>query len=100
MKGLHGGQSVAPGFYWNRGEWQVATVSGTNGYLPGNARDRYVRIPTAAMLALAPVMGGLLVVFLPFVGFALVGREVLDWSYTRLAGLTGRHARHAGRAAR
>lgn len=100
MKALHGGQNVAPGFYWNRREWQVATVSGTNGYLPGHARDRYVRIPTAAMLALAPLMGGLLVVFLPFVGFALVGREALDWSYTRLAGLARRRARHARHATR
>jgi hypothetical protein len=99
MKGTHGGQKVAPGFYWHRGEWSVATVTPTDTRLPGRAGDRYVRIPTLAMLAAAPIMGGLLVVFLPFVGFALVGREVLDWGYTRLAGLGRRraHAKHATR---
>ena len=93
MKGLSGGRTVAPGLYWSFAEWQVVTVSGKAAALPGGAEERYLRIPTLGMLLLAPVMGALLVVFLPFLGFALLGREVLDWTYTRAAHLLRRRPR-------
>ena len=97
MKGISGGRTVPPGFYWNRAEWQVVTVSKGDGVLPGGGEERYFRIPTFTMLLLAPVMGALLVVFLPFIGFALLGREVLDWAYLRGAQLFRRRARAATR---
>jgi hypothetical protein len=44
--------------------------------LPGEAGDRYVRVPAVALLLLGPAMGFFFVVFLPFIGFALVFREL------------------------
>jgi hypothetical protein len=67
-----GGTTVKGGFYWNPKGWEILTVDGPSGILPGTADDRYFRIPVLAMLFLAPVMGGLFVIFLPVIGFALV----------------------------
>jgi len=67
-----GGTMVKGGFYWNPKGWEMVTVDGPSGILPGAADDRYFRIPVLAMLLLAPVMGGLFVIFLPVIGFALV----------------------------
>jgi hypothetical protein len=66
-----GGNKVAGGFYLNRKTWDLVTVNGKKGLLPGETEDRYLKVPTLAMLAAAPVLGATLVVFLPFVGFAL-----------------------------
>jgi hypothetical protein len=66
-----GGNKVPGGFYLNRKTWNLVTVNGKKGLLPGKADDLYLRVPTLAMLAAAPVLGATLVVFLPFVGFAL-----------------------------
>jgi hypothetical protein len=71
-----GGETVAAGFYWNRRDWRMEVVSGDGGVLQGGADDRYLRIPTLAMLAAAPIMGLTFVVFLPLVGFVLVGQHV------------------------
>ena len=66
-----GGNKVDGGFYLNRKTWDLVTVNGKKGLLPGETEDRYLKVPTLAMLAAAPVLGATLVVFLPFVGFAL-----------------------------
>ncbi len=67
-----GGTTVKAGFYWNPGEWEIVTIEGQGGILPGAQDRRYLRIPALAMLILAPIMGGLFVMFLPLIGFALV----------------------------
>ncbi len=75
-----GGAEVKAGFYWNLRKWEMVTLSGTGGRLPGNADDRYLKVPIVAFLFIAPVMGGLYAFFLPFIGFAMVfaflGRKV------------------------
>jgi hypothetical protein len=67
-----GGADVKAGFYWNLRKWEMATLSGIGGRLPGNAEDRYIKVPMIAFLFIAPVMGGLYAFFLPFIGFAMV----------------------------
>jgi hypothetical protein len=44
--------------------------------LPGQRNERYFKVPVLAMLALAPAMGAALVMFLPLMGFVMVGREL------------------------
>ena len=70
-----GGQAVPAGFYWNTKDWRMDVVSGEGGVLEGGADARYLRVPTLAMLAAAPLMGLAFVVFLPLVGFVLVGKH-------------------------
>jgi hypothetical protein len=71
-----GGQMAKAGFYWNTKEWELETLSGKGGKLPGTSETTFVKIPAVAMLTLAPVMGGLYVMFLPFIGFALLAEQV------------------------
>jgi hypothetical protein len=66
-----GGSQVRAGYYWNPRTWTVVPVRRDGGALPGASRDRWVRMPLLAVLLVLPVMGGLFVVFLPFIGFAL-----------------------------
>jgi hypothetical protein len=84
------GTMVKGGFYFSLDQWDILTVSGKEGMLPGLAGQRYLRLPVLAVLLLAPVLGGLFVVFLPFIGFALVLQHLARLS---LAGI-----RRVGRA--
>ncbi len=68
---LTGGQKTEAGIYWNKGSWDLVTLSGKGGVLPGSEAHEYVRIPAVALLAVAPLMGATYVVFLPFIGFAM-----------------------------
>jgi len=67
-----GGDVVKGGFYWNQATWHLENVEGKSGGLPGDENARYARVPTLLLFVLAPLMGALFVVFLPFIGFALL----------------------------
>lgn len=75
-----GGQTVRHGFYWNAAKWEIALIDRQGGLLPGEAHERYARVPVLAMLLVAPIMGALYVFFLPFIGVAMV----LDYVARRL----------------
>lgn len=87
-----GGSNVRSGFYWNLGKWEMTTTPRQGGVLPGGASDRYLKVPVLALLFVAPVMGGLYVMFLPLIGFALVfgylgriGSSVLRTGFMEMA---------------
>jgi hypothetical protein len=67
-----GGTKVNYGFYWSVEAWDMAMIPAEGGLLPGGTDRRYFRVPTFLFLLMAPVMGALYVVFLPFAGFALL----------------------------
>ena len=71
MKRYEGGSRVKGGFYFNQQSWDLVTVSGKTGVLPGTAKDLHLKIPVLLMLLGAPVIGATLVMFLPFAGIAL-----------------------------
>lgn len=68
---MNGGTAVESGYYWNTAQWSLVTIARGGDALPGNARERYVKVPLPVAFALVPVMGALFVFFLPFIGFAL-----------------------------
>lgn len=69
----NGGSKVPAGFYFNKANWEIVTVSGKKGgVLPGDAKADYLKIPAVAMLAAAPVLGAAFVIFLPVIGFTLL----------------------------
>jgi hypothetical protein len=72
-----GGDRVSGGYYWNPRHWSISLVSDRGGELPGTSSDRYLRISWATALLLAPLLGGLFVVLLPFIGLGLFFR--LAW---------------------
>jgi hypothetical protein len=88
MKRMSGGTKADPGFYWNASDWRIVTIEKEPHALPGGPGSSYVKVPAVGMLVLAPVLGLSFVMFLPFVGFALVARQV-GRKAMRLAGVVG-----------
>jgi hypothetical protein len=86
MAKREGGMAVKHGFYWNLAKWEMQIVPKQGGVLPGGPADKYLKVPVAALLVVAPVMGGLYAFFLPFIGFAMV------------AGFAGRKATAAAKS--
>ena len=95
-----GGETVSGGFYWNRGTWHLENVEGKRGTLPGGAETRYIWVPTLAMLVLAPIMGGLFVVFLPFIGFALMLGALARWGKHQVSWMMPRRSANSVRSVR
>ena len=76
MTKRNGGEAAKVGFYFNTRTWEMDLHRKDGGALPGGETDRYIRVPAVALLFLGPVMGFFFVIFLPFIGFALVAREL------------------------
>lgn len=76
MAKYNGGNTVKAGFYWNTKNWEITVLSGAGGNLPGTPEERFLKVPMPALLLLGPIMGALFVMFLPFIGFALVFRHL------------------------
>ena len=74
-----GGTTAKNGFYWNLGKWEMTMVPKQGGVLPGDASQRYIKVPVVALLVLAPLMGAVYAILLPLVGlvglFRLFGKE-------------------------
>lgn len=70
------GATVPGGYYLDRDELDVIAVSSKDGPLPGPAGRRYVRIPTWAVLTLAPLLGGIFVALMPLLRLFLVMRKL------------------------
>lgn len=66
-----GTQEVDPGLYLNLRKFRLASME-RRGPLPGTTEETYRRMPMLMMLALAPVLGLVYVIFLPFIGFVAV----------------------------
>jgi hypothetical protein len=53
---------------------------GARGIVPQVDAAHYVKVPTAAALLLMPVLGGLMVVLLPFIGLYLAATAMPGWA--------------------
>ncbi|RMF90875.1 MAG: hypothetical protein D6736_06010 [Nitrospinota bacterium] len=71
MTRYHGGERVKAGYYWNISRWEIVTVPPPGGVLPGEHAS-YLRLPLLLVALFAPLIGGLYVIFLPFIGFAML----------------------------
>lgn len=71
MTRYHGGEEVKAGFYWNPAGWEITTTK-KGATLPGPKGTRYLRIPTILLMVVGPVLGALMVVFLPLIGFVML----------------------------
>lgn len=71
MTTYKGTQEVEPGLYMNMRKFAITSVDRRQA-LPGDATDTYRHVPMLLMLLAAPVLGLAFVIFLPFIGFAMV----------------------------
>ncbi len=67
-----GGNPAKNGFYWKKGEWEIVPVEGENGRLPGGIEDEYIKVPALLLVPAALMLSVLFVIFLPFIGFAML----------------------------
>jgi hypothetical protein len=79
-----GAETVTGGYYLNVREWKLELVEGPSGVLPGDASAQYRRIPVLAMIVLAPLMGLVFVMVVPFIGLAVIGEQL--WQKARALG--------------
>ena len=82
MTTISGGTAVPGGYYLSKSNWEIFPIARDGERLPGKPSEHYVKVPTAAALGLMPVLGGLMVVFLPFIGLYLTAK-------TAVGGVTG-----------
>lgn len=79
MAANHGGELVKAGFFFNLDSWEISTITGREGgILDGEPTARFLRVPVLAMLLLAPLMGALFAMFLPFIGIFLMAQFLAD----------------------
>ena len=71
MKRYHGGHRVEAGFYWAPARWEITTVPGEGGTLPGGEEITYARLPVTLMMLLGATLGAAYVIFLPLIGFVI-----------------------------
>ncbi len=77
-----GGDTVKRGFYGSLKRWNIELVEKDGTALAGDGEERYVKLPIPVMLVAAPVMGAGFVMFLPLIGFALLGA----FAYKKITG--------------
>jgi hypothetical protein len=78
MNFINGGSAVQGGYYLSKSNWEVFPIARDGEKLPGPASEHYVKIPTAAAIGIMPVLGGLMVVFLPFIGLFLTAKAAVQ----------------------
>jgi hypothetical protein len=88
MKTINGGSAVQGGYYLSKSNWEIFPIARDGQTLPGPASEHYVKVPTAAAFTILPVLGGPMVVFLPFIGLYLTAK-------TAVGGVTGMFTRSA-----
>lgn len=81
MLTYRGGNRVGKGTYWDLKSGQRVDVDG-EALLPGDSGATYLKMPSGLMLLTGPVIGLIYVVFLPFIGIAVVatvvGRKLVE----------------------
>src|SRR5512137_3015445 len=88
MTTFNGGNSVPGGYYLSKSNWEIFPIARDGERLPGPASEHYVKVNAAIALMVMPALGGLMVVFLPFIGLYLAAK-------TMVAGITGAFHRSA-----
>ena len=95
MTTYKGGDTVKRGFYASLKRWTIEMVEPEAGTLEGEADERYFKVPVPVMLVAAPFMGAAFVIFLPLIGFLMIGK--LLWM--KVSGRGARGAQFGRRAA-
>lgn len=92
-----GGQKTGTGTYWDITNGERVEVLREE-ILPGSRRSIYLRMPSFAMLLLAPILGLLYVVFLPVAALLLIVGHVIKKPLLWMLGLMRRLAHFEWRA--
>jgi hypothetical protein len=78
MRNYRGNDKVGPGIYCNVRELAFRSVD-DEARLPGGPEDVWRQVPALAMLLAGPIVGLVFVMFLPLIGFLMLGGLVAGW---------------------
>jgi len=87
----HSGETVSRGAYWNFSTGELVHCDAVTEVLAGDSMT-YLRIHPAALLLLGPIIGLAFVLFLPFIGFALLAHTAISKVLTFLGAHLAREA--------
>jgi hypothetical protein len=73
MTTYNGNSKVNSGYYFSAATLGVEVIGEGGGTLPGPATSRYISVPFPLLFVIVPVVGLAFLMFLPFIGFALLG---------------------------
>jgi hypothetical protein len=79
MRRYHGNDEVGPGIYFNLREMVFRSMD-EEGRLPGGERDVWRAVPAALLLLAGPVLGLAYAMFLPLIGFLMLGGLLARWA--------------------
>lgn len=84
MTRYYGHEEVDPGIYFSLEHLSFVSMDET-GQLPGSPETAYRRVPAIALLVVGPLVGLAYVIFLPLIGFLMLGRLAVEtgWALTR-----------------
>jgi hypothetical protein len=82
LKAYKAGHRVPGGFYFDMHDWTMRVVPREGDVLVGGDEARYRAFPTMMLLVAAPVLSFAFVLFLPFIGLALVAKAAVDKAAT------------------
>jgi hypothetical protein len=88
MTRYHGNDTVEAGTYLNLRKLRVESLE-EEGRLPGDGATVWRPVPEAMLLVAAPFVGLLYVVFLPLIGFLMLGKVVAEWAAGQVADALG-----------
>ncbi|MFZ0890585.1 MAG: hypothetical protein WA005_19260 [Candidatus Binataceae bacterium] len=73
MLTYRGGTKAKGGLYWKTAEWELVTIDGHgDDVLPGGKECKYLKLPVVLFIPVAVMLGAAFVIFLPFIGFAML----------------------------
>lgn len=77
MMRYRGSEKVDAGLYFNFNDLSFVPLDST-GNLPGTLDDVYRKVPVFFLFVVAPILGAVYVIFLPVIGFVMIGIFVLN----------------------
>jgi len=92
MTTYNGNSKVKSGYYFSTSTLAVEVVSEDGGTLPGASTTRYHSVPFPLLFVVIPVVGLAFLMFLPLIGFALLGVAMAKAVTSRLGERAGAFA--------
>jgi hypothetical protein len=77
MATFNGNSSVNGGYYLSTKTFAIEVIGNDGGTLPGPATAKYIAVPFPLLFAVVPVIGLAFLMFLPAIGFALLGKALV-----------------------
>jgi hypothetical protein len=78
MAKLNAGTPVKRGYYFSMKHWSVNPIEKDGTVLHGEADEKFIPVPLPVAVMLAPVLGAVFLMFMPLIGFYLVGQRALQ----------------------